>query len=281
MSKAQSIGRRLLSDRTFLIAGGLMLVSAIAWPVIASAIGIFLEKKPVPNVSGIEISDDYRCTSVRMTTASYEMEAEHTIDSETLDQLKIGGAADKLRRASGTSNWYLYRVYRKRGVTNPNEPYAWWQVQVYFYNGGTDTVPHVPERCYTQAGVRGIVSDTTDLPLGLRVNDWSDSVPFQRIHYEQKIGSGLQQYVPRVDYYTFSFNGLPQSDWTKVRLGMRSPFLSHAYFAKIQFGPISAGGELDLEQADREAAAFMKELLPEILKNLPSAADVKKAAEGA
>jgi hypothetical protein len=275
--------QQILHDRHFLVVAAILLLCAAGWPILADQIGLFLEKHPVPHPPYTQLREDFRLQSFRKLLGPFEMVAgsDQAIDKATLEELKMGTPLDKMRRQSGTSNWYLVRQYQRVGADPRRDPYARWYVQIFFYNGGTDTVPHVPERCRTEAGFQGMVSDRTHLKLGRKAPPaWTDGqgVPVQRVLYEQKLPDHWQV-LQRVEYYTFAFNGVPTADWKQVRWNMRSPFISHAYFVKIQFGPSGAGSIEDPAEADRQAEAFMRYVLPEILKNLPTAQDVQKAAQ--
>ncbi len=275
--------QQILHDRHFIVVTAILLLCAAGWPILADQIGLFLEKHPVPHTEHTKIGEDFRLKSLRKLMGPYEMVpgSDQVIDSATLEELKIGTPLDKMRRDSRTSNWYLSRQYRRVGAEPSRDPYARWYVQIFFYNGGTDTVPHVPERCRTEAGFQGMVSQRTYLKLGLKGPPaWTDrqGVPVQRVLFEQKLPDHWQV-LQRVEYYTFAFNGVPTADWKQVRWNMRSPFISHAYFVKIQFGPMGGGSIEDPAEADRQAEAFMRYMLPEILKNLPTVQDVQKAAQ--
>jgi len=82
----------------------------------------------------------------------------------------------------------------------------------------------------------------------------------------------------RVTYYAFCMNGKPEYRWEKVRWNMASYGIRYAYFAKVEFAPMGRSIEkgADLNELDKEAAKFMRAVMPEILKNLPSVEDVKR-----
>ncbi|MFP4355056.1 MAG: hypothetical protein ACLFUJ_08000 [Phycisphaerae bacterium] len=274
---SKPLARRILADRSFLIAAGVLLACAAGWPILARQIGLFLDKTPVPWPEGTVVRDDFRLDlDVRLGRYVMVANSDQVIDPETMQQLKIGSTLDKMRLESRTSNWYLSRVY-ERTDAKAASPYSAWYLQIFFYNGGTDTIPHVPERCRTQAGYRGMQSQTVQLTPSLaEFPEYADPLEIQRVLFKQAV-PGVVEPLTRVEYYLFAFNGQPQADWKMVRLYMRDPFISHAYFAKIQFGPVGPGNIDDPEEANRQAEDFIRNVFPNVLANLPSAEDVKMA----
>jgi hypothetical protein len=55
---------------------------------------------------------------------------------------------------------------------------------------------------------------------------------------------------------------------------MKDVWTEYCYFAKVQFGPQGPGSIESPAQADAQAEIFMRDVLPDLLRNLPSAAGV-------
>jgi hypothetical protein len=278
---SSGIVRALLADRAFLVATAILLTCALTWGIAVQQMGIVLIKSPIPWPEPCVVGSDFRLLSLPKVLGRYEMipGSDTPIPKETLEQLKIGTSFDKMRLDDRTANWYVRRQYRdvEADANNPT-PYDAWYIDVYFYNGGADSVPHIPERCRMVAGISGIESSQVEMDLaGSPLPEaWSPTVPIQRIIYSQELRMTT---ATRSEYYTFALNGRPESNWMFVRAKMKDIWTEHCYFAKIQFGP-AGPGTVEPEESDRRARQFLRDVLPAVLKNLPSVADVAKATEG-
>lgn len=271
---------KLLQDKPFLIATVVLVTTAVLWGIAVETMGIVLNKKGLPWPAGCSISQDYRLLSLPKNHGFYKMVpgSDIAIPKSTLEPLKIGSTFDEIRYDERKSNWYLRRQYfdSRADEENPS-PYDRWYLDVYFYNGGADTVPHIPERCRGVAGITGIQSDPVELdiasgrmPEGWR--DWPGQVPFQRVTFNQKLTRGIQQHdLLRSEYYIFVVNGRPENNWWNVRVKMKSVWIEHCYFAKVQFGPIGGGEIRSPEESNQRAAEFIQSVLPDLLRNLPTA----------
>lgn len=95
-----------------------------------------------------------------------------TIPTETDNWVQVG--ADKMVSAEvleelGTSN-YLTRVYRQKNPPEGERP-MYVEFHTAYYTDQIDTVPHVPERCFTGAGVVQ-TSNSETVPLELSQDRW-------------------------------------------------------------------------------------------------------------
>ena len=198
--------------------------------------------------------------------------------------LGMGHTLDKQRRLQERSNWYLGRVYVDTQAS-PRSPFAAWNLDVTYYTGDRDPVPHVPEICGRAAGQQILASSSVRLavdPAALPP-EWREHWPaldVRRTHYRAKHPETQQPYEG-VRYYVFSVNGAPADSRDAVRLELAKPWVQYCYFAKIQFGPRGALGPNTLEAADEQAEKFLRHVLPAVLKTLPSAAAVQREAEAA
>ena len=285
-----------IGDLHFLAAAAVLVASAVGWRVAVSALGIVLQKAPVPWPPGVRVDTDFRLLSLARQFGPYErVEADgecpdprtgqpvrdHRPDGEILyephlmDLLGIGTGYDRTRYDERCSNWYVSRIYRD-GRERPGSPYRYWQLDVTYYTGSLDTVPHVPERCLVAGGATVSSSAKVTFRADGVSADWSGDLVFRRTRYE-KLTERTGSLWESVQYYTFSLNGRPESAWEKVRGTLTLPGIPHAYFAKIQFAPRDS--VTDLAETDRRAQDFLSQALPEILRALPTRADVQKLAD--
>jgi len=228
---------------------------ACTWMAIA-AIG-WIEKLPVRWPEGVEVNEDWRMVAGLATKFGpferEEKDGERIIQENIFADLGLGTSLDKQRRPNRCSNWYVSRIYRDTRIKDPRaNPYTYWRLDVYYYTGLRDTVPHVPEICLQAGGVRVISSSTVALKVSALDYPWY-APAFRRTLYENYNDKALA-WIKGVEYYIFSVNGVPFSDRNKVRWKLSSPLVTYCYFAKIQFSPIGGGGVKDPAEADRRAA---------------------------
>ena len=208
-------------------------------------------------------------------------------DEELMSLLKIGTPTDTHNLPLRQSNWLSVRIYRdtRRPV---GDPLRYWRLEVYYYTGGVDLVPHVPEKCAVASGADWM--GTTPLPVVLpgETEPWGPKpLPLRRALFSKTDGGYTQQFL---QYYIFSFNGRPMYDRNQVRWALGNLFVKHAYFAKIQFAPLPvpywAGNRLagqlpDPAEADKGAADFAEHFMPSILKMLPMPQEIARLDAGA
>ena len=203
-------------------------------------------------------------------------DGERTISGEVLDLLAIGTSVDRANVGERKSTWYVSRTYIDRQKL-PGQRYRLWQLDVTYYTGTMDKVPHYPEQCLTAGGmdlgsrgyvefsVPGVPGPWGAKPVNCRFVGYSDSrITRENLHAQ---------------YYVFSVNGYPESSRDAVRLKLASIFGKYIYFAKIQFHPLN---EIkDFDESKQAAAEFVKYMLPEVLKALPMPEDIKRLESGA
>ena len=192
------------------------------------------------------------------------------LDDTVKEILGIGTSFDKERFDARSSNWHIVREYRDN-TRSVGDPLRYWRLEVCYYTGRLDTVPHVPERCLKAGGA--IVTSSRDVTFNVPglLNPWDVPVQFRRIDAERTDDYGVPH--QSVTYYTFSLNGDPESSWEKVRFTLTLPWIRHCYFAKIQFGPKGyLSGTVDI---DTQAEDFAKNFLPLVLQALPTPTDIE------
>jgi hypothetical protein len=205
-----------------------------------------------------------------------EPDGERTIIDEVLESLAIGTSLDRSAVGERKSTWYVSRTYVDRQKPRGRR-YRLWQLDVTYYTGSMDKAPHFPERCLKAAGM--VLGEMGDVKF--RVPDaagrWGENpITCRFVEYHNPRGSFENRHV---QYYVYSLNGYPESSWKAVRLKTASIFGKYTYFAKIQFNSLN---EIeDLDEAKQATEEFVKYMLPEVLKALPMAEDVKKLESGA
>jgi len=260
------------ANRHFLVAAALLGATAAAWSALTRRMGVWVIKEPVGWPAGVEVDGQFRMTSLPRQMGTLEMVQDVEIRDDMMEQLKIGHHSDKSNRPRRCSGWLVARVYRDRAVP-AGAPFALWRLEAYYYTGGADVVPHVPEVCLA-AGGADIVAETSMAAGGLAVvppghEAWKAPINFHVVRYTTARGQGVHS-----SYYVFSLNGVPESRRLVVRWKLANPFVRHAYFVKIQFEPLDAAGEV--QRADEAAARFARTVLPELLKALPTASEVAR-----
>jgi len=254
----------------------------VALALLASvAVGIYAfqrpERLPVPWPKGVRVDQQYRLITFPDRIGPYRLKdaGDVTFDEDIMRALGLGTSYDQDRRPKRCSNWYINRVYEDTRITEPTDPYKYWQFEIYYYTGLQDTVPHVPEICLEAGGVKVLGRENVLLRIPTARTGWDGGIAFRRIHY-QRIGIGGRAGHQGVEYYVFSLNGKPETRREKVRLELSYPWVRHCFFAKIQFAPTGRGGIASVAQADAKAEEFMTFFLPVALRMLPTESDISR-----
>ncbi len=283
--------RKVLTDRTFLIAGAVLVVVALGRPIMVNALEIWLVKSPVPWPDPVRVNAQtwqndgfpeslgngtYRMVSedgVLLREKDGIPDGDQPHEEDMIELLRIGGPADVDRIDERSSNWYVSRTYDE----TTEEGWQLWQLAIEYYTGGHDPVPHVPEVCLAAGGATLAETGTMTVHYPQLREPWNEPFEIRRVVYEHK-SPRTRQIMKFVQYYVFSLNGRPEENRQKVRLELTNPFMRHTYFAKIQFGmrqPVQ-----DLALADEKAKEFLAAALPAALEMLPTAETVEKLNSG-
>ncbi len=280
------IWQSLRWDKQFTVAWILLLVTAIGWSAAQDLLGFVTQKSPVPWPAPVAFvtEDDHRMTSLPAEMGNYRLAKDskgELLDLDwgksksgrsTLDSLGMATDWDRSggRRESRCCNWYVTRVYED---TRSQRKLA-WNLAIYYYTGGLDLVPHIPENCLEAGGNKVVSSDRVKLVVpAVKRFGWNEVLTLSRTQYRS--AKDGRQFV---EYYLFSLNGQPEHSNLDVRWNLMNPFTRHTYFAKIQFGarlPMTT-----VQESDRQAEEFLQATLPEILRFLPSQQDVDKLNKG-
>jgi len=263
----------------FGIASAILLVTLVGWNWTIAALKWATKKEPVPWAQAVKVDrENFRLLSLpdrfgpyRMVEKIGDIPGDIVLYPDELELLKIGTSLDRARVDQRRSNWYVARIYEDTG--SRRNVFALWRLDVFYYTGALDKVPHVPERCGAAAGAVVVGSQEVKFSFSGTPTPWNGPVGFQRAILESydKITSAARQ---QVTYYTFSLNGRPEPSWKNVRLALNKPWMRYCYFAKIQFTPLAIVA--DISQADAAAAEFAREFLPGVLAMMPMPADIDR-----
>lgn len=279
----------MAGNRHFVIASVILGVSAVGWGGAIYLLEWATHKMSVPWPDQVAVTKEGRLTSLPVRIGPYrrcrdgelgkdgqkdgEPDGEITYRKDVRETLGINSLASQLEARRG--NWYIDRVYVDTRASPGGGPPAYpvWRLSVTFYTGDLDKVPHVPERCLNAAGAQVRGTDKVDFsfigPPGWA--GWHEKLAFNRT---RSIAAYSGQ--RNVDYYVFALNGEPTRHWETVRWTLSRPWKPYCYFAKIQFSPLTSKGVGDLKTADKAAEEFLEYVLPEVLKSLPTVADVER-----
>jgi len=266
----------------FALAGGLLLAVGVGWNGIMGALHWTWAKKPVPWPAGVEV-EQWRLTSVPEALGPYVLvedgELSPAPDGQP-DGILIFRDDDlkTLGTTANALNWYSSLMYgdtRDGEKSNGQKQYV--RVDITYYTGLLDAVPHVPDNCLGAAGAtidRGD-SGPVDVTVPSAAPPW-DAFAVYRTTYVMR-----DRATKTAQYFFFSINGKPTTHWQTVRGQLTLPWVKYCYFAKVQLAVfrLERGRllpERDLAECDGVCRDFLKFALPEILRFLPSAKDVER-----
>jgi hypothetical protein len=165
------------------------------------------------------------------------------------------------------SDWYLSRIYSDSREPAGNPFYKYWYLDITYYTGGLDTVPHISAICLV-AGGANILSETDfQVTLSDAPEPWNKPLTLKRVLFDVKGNRFLQ-------YYLFSINGQPESSREIVRAKLANPFDKYVYFAKIQIAPRFP--VTDETEVDKKTREFINYCLPAVLKDIPLPSDIRQ-----
>jgi hypothetical protein len=141
---------------------------------------------------------------------------------------------------------------------------------VFYYTGGLDLVPHIPDVCLVAGGLKVLGTDVVTFRIHSDNPAWNGDVDFRRTRSVNP-RTGARSVV----YYTFSVNGVPEDSRDMIRWKLATALrMRYYYFAKIEFGPVRPVA--NIKEADRAAQEFIQAAMPAILEILPTEQDVQR-----
>ena len=277
--------RRLLNP-AFLIALCVMSASAAGFKAAIDHYRFYLKKLPIYAEGGRLLRSIPAETDHWIRAGSDFVE-----QAETLEVL-------------GTEN-YVTRYYAQKGVSNGKPKIV--QLHVAYYTNMIDTVPHVPERCFTGAGMN-LVDGPENIALTLDTSSWLPS-PDQRPPasparlYTTRLsndfssfGRGRRVNLPvdltpdhpitlRISKYAgpngiSNFAGyffVGNGSWVSSAEGVRVLAFNltddYAYYLKVQVGSTDAASAAELGEL---ASTLLSDLLGEIMTCVPDWTKVQR-----
>ena len=275
----------------FGIAVGILSVATVGWSTAIRMLQLVTHKEPVPWPAGVVVNPEtMRLMSLPDNIAGRFVMAEDgeltgkkdgqpdgeiILKDDEKEILGIGTSWDRQRLSARQSNWHVVRIYRDNNRP-VGDQFRYWRLEVCYYTGRLDTVPHVPERCLTAGGWAVQPTRNVSIQAPSTSQPWNGPLTFKCVPHE--LTDRYDRVYRRVTYYIFSLNGTPEGSWEKVRFGLSYPKGKYCYFAKIQFGP--EGQIADIDSVQPAAEEFMSYFLPPILKSLPMPSDMKALESG-
>ncbi len=251
------------TNGSFLIASAVILVAGVGWNSAMDILEWTMVKYAVPNRDVVRLSD-HRLDSFPKKIGHYELNFASTVEDEMLGELGM---------KKHDWNWYYFAQYQNTKLSK-RDARARVLLRITYYTGLLDAVPHITEKC-VQAGGGVIDKDRSGvLPVVMKdVPPGWENVELRRVAYMSD-GKAFAQ------YRIFSMNGDPTASWMKVRATLGSPWVKYCYFAKIEVAP--RWPNLSDDVNDKICREFVETALPEVLKYLPTRADVDnlKHSEG-
>ncbi|HET6427537.1 MAG TPA: hypothetical protein VFJ30_03935 [Phycisphaerae bacterium] len=270
----------------FYVAVGVLAVAAVGFHVSKRALGVVLVKSPVPPPARVE-RQDQRLTSFPETFGHYRLVADGELDRDKDGKPVKDGVPDGIQEyrheqlgeldiTNHPMNWY----YSARFVDTQAGPPRLFHINVTYYTGTLDAVPHVAEICIAAGGGKVLDADSGEMPVDVpgAAAPW-DRFEVRRIAYglHGKDGRPILdrrgEPIKSAEYYVFSMNGRPTCSRAEVRRKLAWPLNKYCYYAKVQIAPLQP--EPTLAEQDAVCREFLRHAVPVVLGFLPSAQDVE------
>lgn len=181
---------------------------------------------------------------------------------------------------------YISRTYEDTSWPE-NKPGRLARLHVAYYTGTADTVPHVPERCFTAAGATFLDKATTQLTIAGpqylvsedgRAEAYSalaqDEVTIPETRFDASIFRYADAENPdRISnvIYFFAANGKYLAGSYQVRASGFDPTDEYSYYCKVE---VMVPGIIDQDEMAQRTSEFLSAMLPEIMAALPDWDDV-------
>ncbi|MHC4715418.1 MAG: hypothetical protein ACYS5V_00460 [Planctomycetota bacterium] len=270
----------------FYVAAGVLAVAAAGFHLAVGWLGVVLVKKPVPPPEAADV-DRHRLVNFPKHLGPYKLlgDGERFRDKEgnPIKDGKPDGIVEFRDEQVGEMdipnhplNWYYGGLFRD---TRPGSGRV-YQMNVTYYTGVLDAVPHVGEICIRAAGGQVLSADSGPMAVDApRANAPWKRFKIKRVAYAlydedgNPIRDRLGRPVKSAEYYVFSMNGNPTHDRLDVRRKLAWPLAKYCYYAKVQVAPLQP--EPTLQKQDESCREFLRHAMPEVLRYLPSAKDVE------
>ena len=240
------------------MVAGVLLTSVLGFGVIARAHNMVMLKSPVPLRENLY--------QLRQNFGTWEwVHEDPNLSAEELQYLN--------------TTEYIGYHFRDRAAPQPGfeQPV---RLHMAYYTGRPDTVPHVPERCITAGGARGLVDSVTLKLTGdqyHQVEDRTrarsklnpDGVHIPKLEFPGTIFVFTHKESPDRKFgvvYFFVANNKFLKNPDRVRLQGFMPWDRYSYYCKVEMG---LGEIATKERAAERASRFLSTMMPEIMACLP------------
>ena len=263
-----------------------MLGLCVGWSILTNWLNIVLEKQPVPWPASVQVDKrTFQNTSFPNEIGRYKLIEEDGVlfkkkdgkpdgivefKEDELETLGIGTSLDGIRFSNRSCNWYLSRYYED---TNPKSEVRLWRLDLTYYTGNADKVPHVPENCGEKSGNTLDFVEILEFDKILDIPAWS-KFKVKHVGLQSNLESGRKTSI----FYFFTVNGSPEIDRIKVRKELAWPSNKYVFFAKISLTPVHNRRSLRLDKKvmQKEAIDFFKSTLPVIMKQFPQKQSIEQ-----
>jgi len=261
------IARQLRGRPAFLVAAGVLLVTAICLNGAVQMLQLHFKKLPVPLRHSLG--------EIPTTLGPWvQVDSDQPLDPEMVDNL---GTSDYIFRAyvnkaellktepglsarlTDLSNRTIQERQKLLNEIRAKRPEAVVSVGVTYYTGKADTVPHIPERCYLADGYTQL-PDSGDVKVaGVPALAGAD---LRVLTFEPEgRGGGARVNVG----YLFQVNGEYTSSFITVRSALQSLRVKHAYFAKVELMTLVP----DRARSAQVMTEFLRAAMPDVVRALP------------
>jgi len=264
----------------FVIAAAILAVTALGWQGAVNILKLRLTKDAVPLPAGVRVDDKHRNLTMATKCGTFERVETYGVLDKTKKGLNSGPPDGEVVQSDdvletlgmGTDaslNWYLSRIYRGT-VKDERGHYPQLNLDLTYYTGALDAVPHIPEVCGVAGGYTIVTDgpDTLDIAIPDGPKEWRN-FKVNRVLFESR-GQRFAQ------YYVFILNGQPQLSREMVRVLQWDFTKRYCYFGKIQVSPqVSPQEPYSATDTDRKAREFFEQVMPSVLKEFTSSADLE------
>ncbi len=231
----------------FLICVAILLLSAGGMSFIEYQFQILFTKEHIPPLKPLEELDESKLWP-------FEIIAKSKIETE--DEVKSLGTQDYIQ-------WTVADTNALAG-----SPAGKFLLFITYY-GKADSVPHVPEECYTGGGYQkdssasqSIVFDVNDPNQGI-----NKIVPGQYVVFKRKKAYFWEPDIQFPVLYFFNVNCNYTNTRTGARKGLAGNFLGkHSYFSKVEIVFNRSSKPPSKDQAVRACEKLLEKLLPVLEK---------------
>jgi hypothetical protein len=257
--------RKLLRQPSFLVAAGVLLISAISLNAATAFMKLYFKKVPVemaapwnaiPSHLGhwMLVSKDERLPE----DVEHTLGATNYLYRDYVDDRIV--PADVIAKFEGKSFSERKQMAAQLQQMRPD---AVINVGLTYYTGMVDTVAHVPDRCYIADGYE---------PSTYEVQTWTafqgrpgraEGGDIRFINFEDQIAS--RRAASKNVAYVFNANGTYTCDPIQVRVLLQDLTQRYAYYSKIELMMQMNKPE----EASKAMNDFLTSALPEVEKCLP------------